>query len=235
MKNNHSLYHYFYWLFAYFALIGIFSISGDIVQSILFASLLLPVVLLASYLFVYKILTGFWLKERYVLFTLSTAALILFVIQLELLLVATFLITFGEYNIIKVNPNIHDIYIMVTAALMIAFPAIIYETVHQWKQSKQTSATSISTSKSKQIVVRSKGKNVVIPTEQILFMESFGDIIKINTNSAKETISTRMSLTKMEDELPHFIRIHRSYKTNHIIHPRIGLPERLRTSGWENL
>jgi len=48
------------------------------------------VILSASYLFVYKILTDLWFKEKTVLFIFSTAVLLFFVIHLELLLVTFF-------------------------------------------------------------------------------------------------------------------------------------------------
>lgn len=210
MRKNQSLLHLGYWLIAYVALIGIFSISGELVQSVLFASMLLPVVLVASYFFVHKILAGFWFNDRKVLFILATTALFLGVILVELLLVASFLITFGDYNIIKINPQLNDVYVMVSAALLVAFPVIISETVHKWKKSGQLLTNS--KPEAKKLTVRSSGKNRLISSDEIEFIESFGDIIKINISS--EVISTRKSLSKMEKELPGFIRIHRSYLIN---------------------
>lgn len=210
MKITHSLYHFIYWTIAYFTLIGIFSVSDEFVQSILFASLLLPIVLMGSYFFVYKIVPELWFKGHYIIFGLSTGAIVFFIIQIELLIVTSFLITFGDYNIIKVNPKITDIYVMVTATFMTAFPAIIIETVNQWKRSDFSAQ--LRNTISKQLIIRSKGKNVIIDSNKIYFAESFGDVIKIHTPD--KVISTRKSLSWMGKKIPYFIRIHRSYLIN---------------------
>ncbi len=97
-----------------------------------------------------------------------------------------------------------------SATLMVAFPAVIIETVYQWKQSDLSpEVPQVST---KQLVVRLDGKNVLISSDQVMFVESFGDVVKINVPN--EIVSTRKSLLSMEKELPNFIRIHRSYLIN---------------------
>ena len=61
------------------------------------------------------------------------------------------------------------------------------------------------------IFVRSDRKMVKINFDQILYVESLSDYIKIHTNS--KTIVTRETITNIEAKLPkeQFLRIHRSY------------------------
>ncbi len=210
MKNFQSLFHLGYWLIAYAILIGIFSIAGELIQGVLFASILLPIVVVATYLFVYKLVTDLWFRGKKMLFILSTIVLLAVVIQIELLLVASFLITFGEYEIIKVNPSLYDIYVMVSATLLVALPAMIIEVAQQWKLLQEK--PSPEKNKVNQLTVRSQGKNVLVQISVIQYLESYGDVIKINSDD--RIISIRKSLSQLEKELPGFIRIHRSFLVN---------------------
>lgn len=59
--------------------------------------------------------------------------------------------------------------------------------------------------------IQSDKKTVVIPLEDIVFIESQKEYVKIQTSSAAHV--TKYSLTKMEEELDpsHFLRVHRSF------------------------
>ncbi|MCB4797280.1 LytR/AlgR family response regulator transcription factor [Neotamlana laminarinivorans] len=61
------------------------------------------------------------------------------------------------------------------------------------------------------IFVRSERKMIKIDFENIIYIESFSDYLKIHTT--KKTIITRETITAIEAKLPNtkFIRIHRSY------------------------
>uniref|UniRef100_UPI004047075F LytR/AlgR family response regulator transcription factor n=1 Tax=Roseivirga sp. TaxID=1964215 RepID=UPI004047075F len=61
------------------------------------------------------------------------------------------------------------------------------------------------------LTVQSDKKTVVIPIDEIVFIESQKEYIKVQTSSTSYT--TKYSLTKMEEELDplRFLRIHRSF------------------------
>lgn len=213
ISTEKSITHFIYWLIAYLALVRIFSISGDLIQSTLFASLLIPVIMIASYTFVYRLVPVFLFRQRHLLFGITSITLLFLVIYVELLIVTLFLISFGDYQIFNLNPQIHDIYVMISAPFMVAFPAVIIETLrHLHVQKLHTETESDSSHNTKQITVRSEGKNVILKLNSIYFAESFGDLIKIHT--AANTITTRKSLSALGSQLPDFIRIHRSFLIN---------------------
>jgi DNA-binding LytR/AlgR family response regulator len=73
----------------------------------------------------------------------------------------------------------------------------------------QTSATT--TSRPSTITVQSDKKKVVIPVDEILFIESQKEYIKIQTTTTHHI--TKCALTKIEEELDPaiFLRVHRSF------------------------
>jgi len=73
----------------------------------------------------------------------------------------------------------------------------------------------LSSKKSNFIFVRSERKMVKINFEDILYVESLSDYVKIHTT--EKTIVTRETITNIEEELPkiNFLRIHRSYIINY--------------------
>lgn len=78
-------------------------------------------------------------------------------------------------------------------------------------QQKETVKTPVSAIKNNFIFVRSDRKMVKIDFDEIQFVESLSDYIKIHTQN--KTIVTRETITNIESKLPSgsFLRIHRSY------------------------
>lgn len=66
-------------------------------------------------------------------------------------------------------------------------------------------------SASENIIIHSENKKVIIPTDQILYIESQKEYIKIQTE--RDAYSTKYALSKIEEELEpeYFLRIHRSF------------------------
>lgn len=63
------------------------------------------------------------------------------------------------------------------------------------------------------ILVKSDRKTVKIPLQEILYIESYSDYIKIYTS--KSTVITKERISRIEESLPHsFIRTHRSFIVN---------------------
>jgi len=64
---------------------------------------------------------------------------------------------------------------------------------------------------SENIIIQSESKKVIIPTHQILYIESQKEYIKIQTEH--DAYSTKYALSKIEEELDHenFLRVHRSF------------------------
>ena len=63
------------------------------------------------------------------------------------------------------------------------------------------------------ITVRADRKNHQIKLDDILYLESLSDYVKLHFND--ETLTTRETISSFEESLPEtFIRIHRSYIVN---------------------
>lgn len=90
----------------------------------------------------------------------------------------------------------------------------IVQALIKYKKIKQPKAQTDSTKDSTEnqsFFVRSDRKMVRVNYEDILYLESYSDYVKIHTTG--QTIVTRELISRLENELPkkYFIRIHRSY------------------------
>lgn len=83
---------------------------------------------------------------------------------------------------------------------------------------KKATARDTNTEKPQHLFIRSDRKMVKVLLDDIQYIESFSDYLKIHTS--KDLIVTRETLSKLEEALPsnEFLRIHRSYiiNTKHI-------------------
>jgi two-component system, LytTR family, response regulator len=66
------------------------------------------------------------------------------------------------------------------------------------------------------IMVKSESKLVRIPLEEIIYIESMGDYIKIFCQNSPNPVITQLAMKAIEEKLPSslFFRVHRSYLVN---------------------
>jgi two-component system LytT family response regulator len=107
----------------------------------------------------------------------------------------------------------------------IPYPVFL-KSVNKAKEWFQVKADSPLEVPDKELFVKSEGKLVKIRIEDILYVESANEYIRINLDN-KEVVVTLKRLKELEEELPadHFLRIHRSF----IVHTgKVKAVERLK-------
>lgn len=109
-------------------------------QSLLFVSLLLPVLAGCTYLIIYYLVPRYLLKRRFFLFALFTLYAVITAAWLEIMIVIGMLMLIYEYQFWMLNPRIHDIgYLTGTMALTI-LPAIAMHITRQWYREREANA-----------------------------------------------------------------------------------------------
>jgi DNA-binding LytR/AlgR family response regulator len=83
------------------------------------------------------------------------------------------------------------------------------------RENKTNTTPEINPQKKDYMIVKSGNKNHKVTIEEILYIESLKDYIKIHTRDG-ENIVSKFKISDIEDKLPNkqFIRIHRSYIIN---------------------
>jgi two-component system, LytTR family, response regulator LytT len=218
LKINKPIYHILYWLLIMCVLVLIFGRSwDDNVVAFYFISLLLPVIIATSYFFNYFLVPRYLLTKRYFLFGLYFFYLIIVSLFLEMLVVTFTFIMMVQFHYDKISPVASDaltlgmvMYLIVflgSFILMVAQLRVRLTEIDHLKERNKKFQKSF-------LQVTSQRKSVKIPYEEIDYIESLSDYIKICC-STNQPISSKTKISQIEIELPeNFLRIHRSFIIN---------------------
>lgn len=215
--------HVLFWILAGTVLvIGFGSGYGDYIKSFYFVSFLLPVAMATSYFFNYFLVPNILLKRDYTRFTLYTVYTLVTSLYLEMVVITISFALIANYNYGELEPIMTSIFVPASAIyLIVLFKAffLLFRRVknnefrvHQLMEEKEALKT-------KFITVRADRANHQVKLDDILYLESLSDYVKLYTPDKSLTI--RETISSFEESLPeYFIRIHRSYIINqhHISH-----------------
>ncbi|HKI44859.1 MAG TPA: histidine kinase [Balneolales bacterium] len=109
-------------------------------QSLLFVSLLLPVLAGAAYLIIYYLVPKYLLQRRFVLFGLFTAYTFIVAAWVGEMIVMGMLMFLYENELQKINPRIHDIGFLTGMMFLVILPAITYHITRQWYNEREMNA-----------------------------------------------------------------------------------------------
>lgn len=109
-------------------------------QSLLFVSLLLPVLAGATYLIIYYLVPKFLLHRRFALFGLFTAYTFITAAWVAEMIVMGMLMLIYENELQKINPRIHDIGYLTGIMVLVILPAIAIHITRQWYKERDTNA-----------------------------------------------------------------------------------------------
>jgi hypothetical protein len=206
-----------FWVISAIALIAIFGRTyGGYVNSFFFVSFLMPIIIGTSYAFNLFLVPKYLLKKKYVKFTLYTFYTIIISLNLEMLVITLAFSVLAEYQYELLIPAAKNVFFL---AITMYFIALI-KAFAQLIQSSLLGQDKISILEEKQntiqkgfLLVRSDRKNVKILLEEILFIESLSDYVKINLKD--NTVITKEKISNIEEKLTlPFLRIHRSFIVN---------------------
>ncbi len=218
LEINKPIYHLMYWILMVCVLVLVFGRSWeDNVVAFYFISLLLPVIIATSYFFNYFLVPRYLLRKRYFLFGLYFFYLIIVSLFLEMLVITFTFTILVQFHYDKISPVASDaltlgtvMYLMVflgSFILMVAQLRFQLTEIDHLKERNKKFQKSF-------LQVTSQRKSVKIPYEEINYIESLSDYIKI-CSSTNQPISSKSKISQIEKELPeNFLRIHRSFIIN---------------------
>ena len=209
--------HLGFWMLVIVALTLLFSTSlNGIVISFYFVCFLLPVVIGTSYFFNEYLVPKFLLKGYRWKFGLYFIYLLVVSIYLEMLVMILAFIILADYQIENLGKIVSDIYLMAIILYLVVFANGFVNVVRSLKLN-QAKISELEEDRKRDrneyLLVRADRKNVQIRMDEILYVESLSDYIKVHTRS--EIYITKEKISAIEKLLPTaFIRIHRSYIIN---------------------
>ena len=185
-------------------------------DSFYFTSMLMPIAVVTSYFFNLFLVPKYLQKGRTVQFALYTLYTIIVSLFLSAVITVLAFVFLSDLKWNEMNPIVGDLFQM---GIIIYFVAILFSFIHLYqsniRSTEQISKLEIANRKNLQntIVVRSNRENITIAIEDILYIESLADYVKIIGPSS--TIITKEKISALEKRLPtQFIRCHRSFLIN---------------------
>ena len=210
--------HTLFWIIIVALLTLMFGSSYEnYVEPFLFVSMLLPAIAGTAYFFNYYLVPRYLFEKRTFRFILYSCYLLIISLYLEMVVVIVAFILLARYRYDHMVPLAADIPFLAVILYGIVF---LYGFTMLARKSlvSQKKIQELEEEKNKQedafLLVRAQRKTNRISLDDIEYLESLGDYVKIHTSSFSP-ITTKEKISKLETKLPDsFLRIHRSYIIN---------------------
>lgn len=210
--------HIIFWIVVTALLTAVFGkVFDSFILSFYFVSMLLPVAIGTSYLFNYLLVPRYLFRKRYWKFALYFGYLLVISTYLEMWVITGSFVLLADLNYNNLSPVVTNIFVLAVILYFIVFLHAFVMLMKRYSE-MQRRAKTMESEKNKflkgYITVRADRKQAKILFEDILFIESVGDYVKIVTDE-NDAVLTRERISHIIDELPeNFLRIHRSYIVN---------------------
>lgn len=217
-KITNPYVHVLYWIFVTLILTLVFGRSWNSWQNALYyISMLLPVVMGTSYLFNFYLVPQLLLKKKYAWFTFYFFNLLVLSLYLQMVVMILSFIYLANFGLSDMNPKSTDIVLLSIVMYLIVFMGSFIVMLQQimerqkeielFREEERKRANAF-------LELVSNRKLVRIPFEEIEYIESLSDYIKIHFASSK-SITSKEKISSLAETLPkNFIRIHRSFLVN---------------------
>ena len=209
--------HTVFWFIVLLVLTFVFGQSNDqYVQAFYFVSLLMPVMIGLNYFFNYYLVPVFLLKRKYWLFGLYSFYTVIVSLYLETMVLLIAFIVLANYNYYNLNPAATNVFLLGVVLYGIIFLVAFIRLVKMnfsgeqklFELMKQTDPAQ------NHVSVRADRKTYKIRYDEILYVESLADYVRIIRLNG-EPLITREKISAISKLLPHeFLRIHRSFIVN---------------------
>ncbi len=213
--SKKTLYYVAYLVFVLLVLLFAFRFTwGNNILLIFYIGMFLPIVLATSYLFNYVIVPKYYLTRRYARFAFYTFCTAIVSWYLEILVLVFAYVSLANYSYII--PNSSLVVRVAIILYMLVFVGSFLLMINQIIENRQVIQGLIDEKEKMKrsfLEVMSNRKMTKIPYDEIIYIESLSDYIKVIT--IKDEIRSKEKISKLSDRLPDiFIRIHRSYIIN---------------------
>ncbi len=209
---------FLFWFITVLTLVLVFGKPyGGYSVSFYFVSFLLPVIIGTSYTFNSFLVPKYLLQKKYVKFGLYTFYTVVISLNFEMLVIFLAFTVLANYEYDKMVPaatNIFGLAITMYFVVLIKAFMLLIKTSFGEQEKIQTLEEKQTNLQKGYLVVRADRKNVKVLLEEILYVESLSDYVKILTTS-NTPIITKEKISSLEQKLASpFIRIHRSFIIN---------------------
>ncbi|KYG85738.1 hypothetical protein AWW67_00420 [Roseivirga seohaensis] len=206
-----------FWVFVFAFLNLLFGLKwSNYLDSFYFTSMLMPVAIATSYFFNLFLVPQYLEAKRYFWFALYTFYTVVVSVFLSGLIAMAAFVFLTDFNWNRMSPVAGDI---LQLGVIIYFVAILFSFIRVYRSNLERDARIAALEEANQknllqtITVRSNREAVSISVDDILYIESLADYVKINTLTG--VVITKEKISGLEKMLPEwFIRIHRSYLVN---------------------
>lgn len=216
-KSKNPYYHIGYWIFVVLILSFTFGRSwGNSRTAFFFVCMLLPIVLGTSYFFNYVLVPNYYLTKRYARFAFYTFCTAVISAYLEMMVLVFSYVYLVNLNYENLNPHAAEIYLLaVTMYLLVfvgSFTLMMRQIIENRKVIQQLLDEKEKMKKSF-LEIMSNRKITKIPYDNIIYIESLSDYIKVIT--IHDEIISKEKISRLYERLPDmFLRIHRSFIIN---------------------
>lgn len=218
LKISNPVFHIIFWILITSILTLIFGHSwGSTIHAFYFICLLLPVVMGTFYFFNYYLVPQYLLKKKYFWFGLNFYYTLVISLNLELLVLIFSVIILSNFEFNEVSPNSRDplrlsltLYLVVFCGSFLLMVQQLLNSRHELEAMKEEKMKM----ENPFLELLSNRKSVRVLFDEIDYIESLADYIKLHTTDKRE-ITSKEKISVLEEKLPgFFIRIHRSFIVN---------------------
>jgi len=209
---------FLFWFITILILVALFGKPyGGYTVSFYFVSFLLPVIIGTSYIFNSFLVPNYLLKKRYVKFGIYTFYTIIISLNLEMLIIFLAFAVLANYeynNMVPAATNIFGLAITMYFVVLVKTFMLLAKSSLSEKEIIQSLEEKQSHLEKGYLIVRADRRNIKVLLEDILYIESLSDYVKINA-IPESPIITKEKISVIEHKLASpFIRIHRSFIIN---------------------
>jgi len=207
-----------FWFIVSALLVLVFgSVSKDFTETFFFVTCLLPVIVGTSYFFNFFLVPNYLLEKRYLKFALYLVYTFIISIYLAMLIVTLAFVYLANYKYSNMNPVSTNVSVLLITSYLVVFAKAFVLLVRKYyghSYEIETLAAEKQKTEKGYLVVKSNRQSRKILFDELNYVESLGDYIKLVISDGQPIIS-KEKISSVEKELPDsFIRIHRSFIVN---------------------
>lgn len=216
-KLKNPYFHISYWIFILLVLSRTFGLSwGNKTAAFFFVSMLLPIVIGTSYFFNFVLVPKFYLTKRYARFAFYTFCTAVVSVYLEIVVLVFSFVYLVNLNYESLSPNAAGIVLLVVVMYLLVFIGSFFLMMNQIIENRQIIQELLDEKekmKKSFLEIMSNRKLIKIPYDDIVFIESLSDYIKVVTE--QDELMSKEKISNLASRLPDtFLRIHRSFIIN---------------------
>jgi two-component system, LytTR family, response regulator LytT len=216
-KSENIYYHIAYWVFVILVLTLTFGSSwGNKTAAFFFVCMLLPIVLGTSYFFNYVLVPKFYLSKRYFKFAFYTFCTTVISVYLEMMVLLYAYVYLVNFNYQSLSPNATQLILLAVILYLLVFIGAFLLMRNQISESRKVIQQLLDEKeklKKSFLEIMSNRRIVKIPYNEIIYIESLSDYIKVTT--INDEMMSKEKISRLCERLPDmFLRIHRSFIIN---------------------